>query len=185
MTEFIHEQFLEDIDICDLIIEYHNTNEYKGPGLVFGDNIRPEEKDSIDCQLRQEHFLFPVYLKNLQDVVKSYIEKYPMCDFYAPWGITEVVNVQYYKPTAGYHAWHTERCNHIPPSSTRHLVFMTYLNDVTDGGETEFYHQKIKIKPEKGKTVIWPADWTYTHRGIASPTQEKYIVTGWFNFCDR
>jgi hypothetical protein len=59
---------------------------------------------------------------------------------------------------------------------------MTYLNDVNDDGETEFYYQNLKIKPQKGKTVIWPADWTHTHRGITSPTQEKYIITGWFNF---
>ena len=57
---------------------------------------------------------------------------------------------------------------------------MTYLNNVTDKGETEFLHQKLKIKPEIGKTLIWPTDFTHTHRGIPSPTQEKYIVTGWF-----
>jgi hypothetical protein len=61
---------------------------------------------------------------------------------------------------------------------------MTYLNDVTDQGETEFFHQQIKIKPQKGLTVIWPADWTYTHRGIPSPTQEKFIITGWLSFLD-
>lgn len=185
MTDFIHQQFIQDIDICDLIIEYHKTNENKGAGQITGNKVVPEEKDSIDCMFRHDHHLFPIYIKNLQDIVNSYIEKYPMCNFYAPWGITEGFNVQYYKPTAGYHAWHTERCNHLQPSTSRHLVFMTYLNDVTDAGETEFYHQNLKIKPEKGKTVIWPADWTFTHRGIASPTQEKYIVTGWFNFCDR
>ena len=59
---------------------------------------------------------------------------------------------------------------------------MTYLNDVVDGGETEWYYQNIKIKPVKGLTVIWPTDWTYTHRGLTSPTQTKYIATGWFNF---
>ena len=59
---------------------------------------------------------------------------------------------------------------------------MTYLNDITDDGETEFFHQKIKIKPEKGLTVIWPADWTFTHRGIPSNTQVKYITTGWMSF---
>ena len=59
---------------------------------------------------------------------------------------------------------------------------MTYLNDVIDGGETEWYYQNIKIKPERGLTVIWPSDWTFTHRGNTSPTQTKYIATGWFNF---
>ena len=65
---------------------------------------------------------------------------------------------------------------------SRHLVFMTYLNDVTDCGETEWFHQKVKIQPRKGLTVIWPPDWTHTHRGIPSPTQTKYIVTGWYCF---
>ena len=62
---------------------------------------------------------------------------------------------------------------------------MTYLNDVTHKGETEFFHQKIKIKPEKGLTLIWPTDWTFTHRGIPSPTEEKYIVTGWFEYSNH
>jgi hypothetical protein len=61
---------------------------------------------------------------------------------------------------------------------------MTYLNDVTDHGETEFYYQNLKVTPQKGKTVIWPADWTHTHRGIVSPTQDKYIVTGWFDYSE-
>ena len=64
--------------------------------------------------------------------------------------------------------------------SDRVLVWMIYLNDVTDRGETEFYFQHHFERPEEGKLVIWPADWTYTHRGIASPTQTKYILTGWF-----
>ena len=59
---------------------------------------------------------------------------------------------------------------------------MTYLNDVIDRGETEFFHQKIKVKPKKGLTLIWPVDWTFYHRGIPSPTQEKYIITGWYCF---
>ena len=59
---------------------------------------------------------------------------------------------------------------------------MTYLNDVNDGGETEYYYQKVKIKPVKGLTLIVPVDWTFTHRGIVSLTETKYIVTGWFSY---
>jgi hypothetical protein len=62
---------------------------------------------------------------------------------------------------------------------------MTYLNDVDEAGETEFLYQEIKFKPKKGLTLIWPADWTHTHRGIPSLSEEKYIITGWFNFVDR
>ena len=58
---------------------------------------------------------------------------------------------------------------------------MTYLNDVEDGG-TEFYYQGLKTKAEKGLTLIWPSDFTHTHRGIISNTKEKYIATGWFSY---
>jgi len=40
----------------------------------------------------------------------------------------------------------------------------------------------LKVKPEKGLTLIWPADWTFTHRGIPSMSETKYIVTGWYNY---
>ena len=59
---------------------------------------------------------------------------------------------------------------------------MTFLNDINDGGETEWFYQKIKVKPEKGLTLIWPTDWTYTHRGLVSKTETKYIITGWYDF---
>ena len=58
---------------------------------------------------------------------------------------------------------------------------MTYLNDVEDGGETQWLYQGKLVKPKKGLTAIWPTDFTHTHRGVVSPTQRKTIVTGSFN----
>ena len=94
----------------------------------------------------------------------------------------EAINVQKYPIGGAYHGWHAERGG--TATGHRHLVFMTYLNDITDGGETEFMYQKLKIKPRKGLTLIWPSDWTHTHRGLPSATQVKYIVTGWYGFID-
>jgi hypothetical protein len=119
------------------------------------------------------------YLDKLKTCRNSYISQYPYVNMYSAWDVNEPINIQHYNPNGGFHLWHTERTNAY---TSRHMVFMTYLNDVTDAGETEFYHQKIKVKPERGLTLIWPADWTFTHRGIASPTQEKYIITGWFSY---
>ena len=31
-------------------------------------------------------------------------------------------------------------------------------------------------------TLIWPCDWTHVHRGVTSPTQTKYIATGWYTY---
>ena len=31
-------------------------------------------------------------------------------------------------------------------------------------------------------TLIWGSDWTFTHRGITSKTETKYIATGWLDY---
>ena len=43
-----------------------------------------------------------------------------------------------------------------------------------------FKYQKLTTPAKKGLTVIWPTDFTHTHRGIISQ-HEKYIITGWFH----
>ena len=62
---------------------------------------------------------------------------------------------------------------------------MTYLNDIEEGGETEFYYQKLKVKPRKGLTLIWPVDWTHIHKGHIAPNEEKMIITGWLSFLEQ
>ena len=101
---------------------------------------------------------------------------------YGAFSLTSRTNVQLYPPGGGYKTFHTERTGKGEPEGSRHLVFMTYLNDVADAGGTEFHHQDVIVQPRKGLTLIWPADWTFTHRGVPSPSQEKIITTGWFNF---
>ena len=45
-----------------------------------------------------------------------------------------------------------------------------------------FKYQKLTTPAEKGLTLIWPTDFTHTHRGQISDTHEKYIITGWFGY---
>ena len=73
------------------------------------------------------------------------------------------------------------RPRHAPKAANRMLVGMVYLNDVKDGGETEFYYQKLKIKPKRGTLVIWPAYFTHLHRGNKPISNSKYIINMWAN----
>ena len=182
LDNFICGWYLNDDVICDKLIEYHE-NSSPCMGRVSG-GIIEHVKKSFDCVLDNEDLL-KWYSVELQHCVDEYIKKYEQCNRCSPWTIIQYPSIQKYEPNGAFYAWHTERGNGEYPCSTRHLVFMTYLNDVYDAGETEFYHQKIKVKPKKGLTLIWPADWTFTHRGVPSPTQEKYIITGWFNFINN
>jgi hypothetical protein len=185
-NSFIAGWVFDDITICDQLIDYHkhSPNKIVGQTGIIGEmRVNKYHKDSLDVQLKDPE-LFNEYNRCLQLVADQYIKKYSYCDFYSKWGVTELIQIQQYPPGGGFHAWHTERTSAMTPNASRHLVFMTYLNDVADAGETEWYYQKIKIQPRKGLTVIWPGDWTHTHRGVTSPTEEKYIITGWFNFTD-
>ena len=185
LDNFICGWYYEDTSTCDKIIQYHNNSEDKFVGVVNHVYVKPNIKNSIDCKLDGDQVLTKEYVDYLQLSVEKYIEKYPYSNMGDPWTIVEPINVQQYiPPNGGFHSWHCERSSCHAPSSNRHLVFMTYLNDVAEGGETEFLHQGLKIKPVKGLTLIWPADWTFTHRGLAS-NEEKYIATGWFNFTPR
>jgi hypothetical protein len=177
-----------DTDLCDKIIDFFNSiNCEKQEGSRYnrdiGYQVDKKFKNSIEAALDQNKDLCNSYYQELQKCNQQYIDKYPYCNFYAPWTVLDVTKIQYYPPGGGFYCWHTERMSRLPEFSKRHLVYMTYLNEVKNGGETEFFHQNLKIKPEKGLTIIWPADWTFTHRGI-STDEEKYIVTGWFSFND-
>lgn len=182
-TNFICADFIPE-KICDDLIEFFEESPNKKPGEV-GRGISEEIKKSTDLHVSPKEIDYRAknYLNALTNVCNSYIKEFPWSsDGHELWGIYESYNIQKYNPTEGFYKWHSERTCNRGTNSLRHLVFMTYLNTVTDAGETEWYHQKLVLKPQKGLTVIWPCDWTHTHRGIPSPTQTKYITTGWYTY---
>jgi hypothetical protein len=191
LDNFIGGWYMDDTSLCDDLMIYHRMSPNKIEGVSGTSDskgqvtINKAIKESTDVRLNLDDALYSRYTKHLGQCLDKYIEKYPYCNGYYPFTDLEPINIQHYKPKQGFYAWHTERSGSTGLMGTRHLVFMTYLNDVTDAGETEFFHQKLKVTPEKGLTLIWGSDWTFTHRGITSPSQTKYIVTGWLNFYER
>jgi Rps23 Pro-64 3,4-dihydroxylase Tpa1-like proline 4-hydroxylase len=80
-----------------------------------------------------------------------------------------------------FYEWHIDGGSH--EFAQRQLVAIWYLNDVPGpGGETEFRHQDIKIKPEAGKLILFPPFWTHEHRGRTLQAGSKYIATTWVVF---
>jgi hypothetical protein len=92
------------------------------------------------------------------------------------------IQAQKYQAGIGnYNYWHCEVFPQAPRNEPLHrtLLFMYYLNDVADGGETEFYYQNKAIRPKAGRMVIAPAYFTHTHRGCVPKSNDKYILTSW------
>ena len=90
------------------------------------------------------------------------------------------VKIQKTLPTEGYHVWHIEHGLGYE-NEARAFVYSIYLNDVEEGGETEFLHFSKRVKAKKGRIVIWPAAFPYVHRGNPPLSGEKYILTSWMN----
>ena len=187
-NDFIGEYYLNDSKICDDLIKYFESSNRKQPGVMGYETVDKNLKDSTDISVNTyevnqgEHSVVLDYYNQVLEVLNEYINDYPECNNYGAFGVKEPFIFKRYKPGQGYKCWHCERASAQPVASDRHLVFMTYLNDVTDAGQTEFKIQKRKVDARKGKTLIWPVDWTHTHRGIVSLTQSKYIVGGWFSY---
>ena len=88
------------------------------------------------------------------------------------------LKIQKTLPTEGYHVWHIEHGKGYD-NEPRAFVFSVYLNDIEEGGETEFLHFSKRVQPKTGRIVIWPAAFPYLHRGNPPLSGEKYILTSW------
>ena len=116
------------------------------------------------------------YWETLKKCLVEYQTKYSKSDFAQitsyGWKVHKV------KPGEGYHLFHSEKDANRP---LRHLAWMTYLHSPESGGETEFLYQNLRVEPTVGKTLIWPAQWTNTHRVNPPLSGVKIYATGWFS----
>jgi len=185
MTDFLGTYFISK-DLADQINDVYDEQkeEYAYDGKLGHNELDKTRKDSKDITVSSTYYDSPFgeYRDELQKCLESYMEDYPILKGIHRFNIVEDYNIQRYPIGGGFKKEHCERVGSFSPTVKRCLVFMTYLNDVEDGGTEFLYYNKI-IKAEKGKTLIWPSDWTHTHRGQVSQTKEKTIVTGWYSYC--
>ena len=138
---FIRAWTIDDCSICDDIIEYFYQNEKAVGGVMTSSGhieVNKEYQDSMNCFFDISTDLGKRYIGDqLRAVTDQYVKIFPAVNDYSRWGVVEPVHIKFYKPGAGYHAFHTERSSATYPINNRHLVLMTYLNDVTGCGEAE------------------------------------------------
>ncbi len=180
--------------ICDRLIELHRTCDRQGlvkrGAMSKGDTpvVDLAKKDSFDVfvsaipERLQDEYGIPDYFAELKRCLDQYTTRHPLLQRIGTFRMTETPIIQHYRPGGGFMLEHFERSSFA--TTTRMLVWMTYLNDVTDGGGTRFVYQGHTFEAVRGRTLIWPSDFTHTHAGVVSPTQHKYIITGWLNFAE-
>ena len=183
---FIGAYNIENDSLCEKIVSFFEENKDLQSQGAVGDGIDEKIKKSTDITIypnnlkEEKFFLFKDYLNSLNKCYQDYRETYPFLKKF----ITKVdlgyFNIQKYLPGGHFAELHSERTS--LQNLHRLFAWMTYLNDVDDGGTTDFDYFDIKVKPEKGKTLIWPAEWTHAHTGSILKSGKKYIITGWMHF---
>ncbi len=184
---FIGSWNLEPLDLCNEIISYFELNVSKQKkGRTIG-GLNQNIKKSIDINISPneiklpENQVFNSYLNALFTCHKDYILQWPFLASFLNRVEIGSFNLQRYQAGEHFQQIHSERTS--IESLHRIFAWMTYLNDVDDGGTTYFSHYDLEIKPRKGLTLIWPAEWTHAHKGNVLHSGSKYIITGWMDLC--
>ena len=180
--------------MCDHLIEHHTKMCSRGLGI---DQDRKDVLAGIvikkSTDVLYEHHGDPEIIKQLNGVVEKhfieYGERYSHEEFsllngvFNCWPRTNynIFQIQKYdKGEGGYPAWHIDS-DYLYPFHNREYVYLFYLNDVNEGGETEFLHCGVSLKPVKGTLVYFPTNFPFVHRGNVPISSDKYIVTGWMS----
>ncbi len=178
---------LNNPKLCNKVINFfEKRKDLQKIGEISQSGKNEKAKKSIDISLHPKNLTqdgfedIKIYIDTLQECFDDYKIQWPFLKSHLSTLDIPSFNIQKYEIGGHFNMMHCERAN--LQSMHRVFAWMTYLNDVEDGGETYFDHYDLKVKPSTGKTLIWPAEWTHAHRGEVLNKGHKYIITGWMHF---
>jgi len=183
---FIGSWIIEPPALCDALIEFFEKHQdLQVQGRTAG-GLDLDSKNSTDLSIRprdlQQADYKPVrdYIDALYGCYRDYVEQWPFLKSMMSHSEIGSFNIQRYRPGGHFQKVHSERTT--LGTSHRVLAWMSYLNDVEDGGSTHFQNYDLDVRPQQGKTLIWPAEWTHAHHANVLNSGLKYIITGWMHF---
>jgi len=178
-------------EFCDGLIQYYSWCKENNRTWRRGEasaNVKNDEACTINPATQHDISFIDTnlvgYLREFNDVFwgqcyADYAKKYDTLNSFAQHTIF-TYKIQETRPTEGYHVWHAEQ--DCMANSRRIAAYIVYLNDVIEGGETEFLYQSRRVSPSRGTILLFPASYTHTHRGNPPLSGVKYILTGWLEF---
>jgi len=170
-----HFDNVQDLNLTVKRTKFENIN-----STLKNNNIYQFINEDDELLMQANKSILGNFINNLDEAYNLYKKKYDIMDNLEVHKLNIDVKIQKTEPGEGYHVWHCE--NASVATSRRLLLCMMYLNDVEEGGETEFLHQSIRVKPKAGTIVICPAYFTHLHRGNPPLKGNKYMINGWVEF---
>tara|TARA_E500000081_G_scaffold11909_1_gene14459 strand:- start:22062 stop:22688 length:627 start_codon:yes stop_codon:yes gene_type:complete len=186
LDDFVCQFQLDDAkDLCEEVIErLKPSTRWYNSGVASG-KVEPNLRDSMQISYDPnsppvEHEPLLAFAQECLDVYTT--ERKEAGDVPA-FGMTEGYNILKYKGdgSQAYHAVHSDQG--WPNNIHRHVSFCMYLNDIEEGGETEFPAHELKIEPKAGRGLIFPASWVYSHRSLPHKTGvDRYVFNIFYGF---
>lgn len=184
MIEYLEEyENVLDEDICEKIIQKFLGEKNKHDG-VMASGLNKSIKNTTDFHLKLNHNdqdwinYDKILFESLNKCLNQYREKYKSFQLFFKDLDDTGFQIQQYEKNVGFYLDHHDfQINQN--NSYRILTFLFYLNDIEVGGETDFLFGRIKVKPKRGKCILFPASWTFPHKGCTPITNDKFIITGW------
>jgi hypothetical protein len=184
LTDFIHRyEGVFSKEDCSEIIDYIHFLE--NDGCMFYDKSRLHLEDHItknisntpkyELDLNSSHRIVESVLPKITPCVNDYLETYSLLN--RSRFLLYDCKLKKIPPGGGFHTWHYESSSLT--STGRIFVVQLYLNDDFEGGETEFLYQNKREKAKRGDVIIFPTNFTHTHRGNAPIGGTKYLLTSW------
>ena len=170
-----HFDNVQDLNLTVKRTKFENIN-----STLKNNNIYQFINEDDELLMQANKSILGNFIKNLDEAYNLYKKKYDIMDNLEIHKLNMDVKIQKTIPGEGYHVWHCENAG--VATSRRLLLCMMYLNDVEEGGETEFLHQSLRVKPKAGTIVICPAYFTHLHRGNPPLKGSKYMINGWVEF---
>ena len=139
-----------------------------------GGSVRPDIKSTTEIMLTADRDDWADVLLHAKQCLQRY-----MAAYLQPWKPafpiplrTEDFRIARYQP--GEHF--TYHSDNIGGSVTRVITAQWFLNDVAEGGATEFPWYQIGVQPKEGRLMLAPVGWTFLHRGAPPLSGPKYII---------
>ena len=145
---------------CQQLIDFfeNNTEYHSQGGIVENDNSHDisKLKKCTEMYIESEQLYTYNMFENLTSALHAslgqYVLKYQFLNELAKWNIAPTFKIQKYLPNEAYFLLHSEHTGFEDGVCERRMIaWMAHLNDVTDGGETEFPTQNacsivVKVK---------------------------------------
>lgn len=179
---FLAERLL-DANLCRHVIQVADCSQFQAAGIEVDrvdSGIRSNELLSLDADLPLLQSTNQLLLGQIAIVQQLLYQEYGVAFPHA-----EACSILRYSPGQFYkrhidNLLLASRLEEIAQGvPTRDISVVGYLNDDFVGGETFFDRQNLKVKPETGSVLVFPAYYTHPHQSLPVLSGCKYSFTTW------